>query len=110
MSQLPLTVRQEQLWRYIRSCERSPTYSEMALALYGNVNAKGRVNILISALKERGFVDYIPNRARSIVALDPPASTLSILTAASATTEALLSELYRRGIGVVVLPLHGRIS
>lgn len=101
---LPLTEKQEQLWRYIKSCERSPTYSEMARAVYGSINAKGRINVLVCRLKERGFVDYIPNRARSIVALDPPTRPSSI------TTEALLLELTKRGIDIIMLPLHGRIS
>lgn len=101
---LPLTAKQEQLWRFIKSCERSPSYTEMAMALYGHVHAKGRINNLVCALKERGFVDYIPNRARSIVALEPPA------TAAFMPTTALMLELSRRGVGLVMLPLHGRIS
>lgn len=104
MATLPLTARQEQLWRFIKSCERSPSYTEMAMAIYGHHNAKGRINLLVCALKERGFVDYTPNRARSVVALDPPAHASSVPTAA------LLFELNRRGIGIAMLPLHGRIS
>jgi hypothetical protein len=42
----------------------------MALAIYGRLNAKGRINNMVCALKERGFVDYIPNRPRSIIALE----------------------------------------
>lgn len=101
---LPLTQKQEQLWRYIKSCERSPSYTEMAVALYGHVNAKGRINNLVCALKERGLVHYIPNRARSIVALEPSARVSVI------TTAELAAEIERRGFGIVMLPLHGRIS
>jgi hypothetical protein len=104
MSALPLTQKQEQLWRFIRSCERSPSYTEMSLAVYGKENAKGRINSLVCALKERGFVDYRPNRARTIVALNP-ANRISYIT-----TDALIAELGRRGVGMVMLPLHGRIS
>lgn len=109
MSALALTEKQERLWRFIRSCERSPTYQEMSDAL-GAAAKGGRVCEVVDALEAKGFVRRTRNRARSIVALEPPANTLSVLTAASVTTEALLGELYRRGIGVVVLPLHGRIS
>jgi SOS-response transcriptional repressor LexA len=101
---LPLTAKQEQLWRYIKSCKRSPSYTEMAMALYGHHNAKGRINNLVCALKERGFVDYVPSRARTIVALDPPTKASAI------PTSALLLELTRRGIGLTMLPLQGRIS
>jgi SOS-response transcriptional repressor LexA len=89
---LPLTEKQEQLWRYIKSCERSPSYHEMALELYGRTSAKGRINELIVALKGRGFVDYIPNRARSVVALNPSESL------SKASTVALIAELERRGV------------
>jgi SOS-response transcriptional repressor LexA len=104
MSTLPLTAKQEQLWRFIKSCARSPSYTEMAMALYGHHNAKGRINMLVCALKERGFVDYTPNRRRTIVALDPPA------LASGMPTSALLLELHKRGIDLAMVPFRGRIS
>jgi len=67
---LPLTDRQEQLWRYIKSCERSPTFTEMRLAL--GLDSKSGVHRLVTSLEERGYISRIKNRARSIVALDPP--------------------------------------
>lgn len=99
---LPLTVKQEKLWRFIKSCERSPTYDEMARGM--GLSSRGQINNTVVALKEKGFVDYIPNRARSIVALDPSARVSLI------TTADLAAELARRGFGFVMLPLRGRIS
>lgn len=104
MRTLPLTKKQEQLWRFIKSCKRSPSYAEMATAIYGKSNAKGRINTLVCALKERGLVDFIPNRARTIVALEPGARVSCI------TMTDLIAECSRRGIGLVMIPLHGRIS
>jgi SOS-response transcriptional repressor LexA len=66
---LPLTEKQERLWRYIASCERSPSYEEMARAL--GLKSKSEVNSAVLSLKRRGYVNYIPNKARTIVALDP---------------------------------------
>lgn len=99
---LPLTEKQELVWRYIKSCERSPSYEEMARAL--GFSNKSQLNRLIVTLKEKGFVTYLPNRARSIVALEPSPVASAIPTAA------LIAELDRRGLSVVLLPLHGRIS
>lgn len=84
---LPLTPKQERVWRYLRSCDRSPTYREMERALGVGI---GRMNDVISSLQKRGFVTYVPGRARSIVALDP---TIDL---AAFSTEALEAELARR--------------
>lgn len=66
---MPLTERQEQLWRYIKSCKRSPSYDEMCNAL--GLDSKSAIHRLIEALTERGYVRRIPNRARSVVATEP---------------------------------------
>lgn len=66
---MPLTERQEQLWNYIRSCERSPSFVEMQKAL--GLDSKSGVSRLIKGLQERGYVRRFPNRARSIVAVEP---------------------------------------
>ena len=84
---LPLTAKQERVWRYIRAAERSPSYREMERDLGYNIV---RLNDVIVALKEKGFVTYIPRRARSIVALDPQQDLSSY------PTEALAAELHRR--------------
>jgi DNA-binding MarR family transcriptional regulator len=84
---LPLTPKQERVWRYIRSCERSPTYREMERDLGINI---GRLNDVIVSLKERGFVSFLPRRHRSIVALDPKADLSAF------PTEVLAAEIARR--------------
>lgn len=100
---LPLTERQERLWRYIASCERSPSCSEMALALGDKTRGAG-VARTVEALEAKGYIRRTPGRARSIVALSHS------YLASSITTAELAAELDRRGLGIVMLPLHGRIS
>jgi SOS-response transcriptional repressor LexA len=88
---LPLTEKQEQLWRYIASCERSPSVDEMGAAI--GSKSRGYIHQTIKALEERGYVRRIPNRARSVVAHDPSKPAL-----ANVRTSELLAELERRGI------------
>lgn len=88
MSALPLTEKQERVWLYIKSCDRSPTYEEIAQAL--DYKSRSNLHGTVVSLKERGFVTYKHGRARSIVALDPaPALT-------SFSTSQIVSELARR--------------
>jgi len=82
---LPLTPKQERVWRYLRSCDRSPTYREMERDLRA-----GNLNLTIATLKEKGFVAYVPGRARSLVAVEPG------VTLAAFSTAALEAELKRR--------------
>ena len=84
---LPLTEKQERIWRYIKSCKRSPTYREILRDL--NYTSTGRLNEVIVSLRERGFVDYIPGRARSLVAIEPDAL-------ARFSTNAIAAEMARR--------------
>ena len=83
----PLTKKQEKVWQYIKSCERSPTYREMMEAL-GERSVNG-VFRTVMVLRERGFVTYRPGKVRSIVATDPN-------TLAAFTTSELQAELARR--------------
>jgi len=85
---LPLTEKQEKLWRFIASCPRSPSYEEMRehMKLYG----KSGVHRLLQQLKERGCVDYTPGKARTVVALCPRTVLARI------PTETLQAELARR--------------
>lgn len=95
---LPLTPNQERVWRFIRSCKRSPTYDEMAAALgYKN---RGHLNRLIVALRERGYVTYRPYRPRTLVALDPREDP----SLKDASIEQLMSELVRRGVMLEYVP------
>lgn len=67
---IPLTARQQELLDYLRSCERSPTYTEMRLAL--GLNSKSGIHRLVSALEERGYILRIPNRERAITLVKHP--------------------------------------
>ena len=84
---LPLTPKQESVWRYLRSCKRSPSYDEMERDLG---IGRGGLNRMIVTMREKGFVTYVPNRARSLVALDPKVDLANV------PTEALAAELARR--------------
>ncbi len=84
---LPLTPKQEAVWRYIKACERSPTYREMERDLKCGV---GRLNDVVVGLRARGYVTWKPGKARSLVALDPN------LDLAAVPTEQLEAELARR--------------
>lgn len=88
MKALPLTPKQERIWRYILSCERSPTYAEMASDL--GYRSVGRLNDVVVALRERGYVTYIPGRRRTLVGLNPQVDLEAY------STEALEAELSRR--------------
>lgn len=84
---LPLTAKQERVWRYIASCKRSPSYAEMERDLG---MGRGGLNRSVVVLKEKGYVTFLPNRARSLVALDPHRDLACV------PTEALQAELERR--------------
>ena len=85
---LPLTKTQERLWRFIASCERSPSYDEMAAHM--GICSRGRISLLVRQLKERGYATFIPNRARTIVATKPETNLAGI------PTSVLAAELARR--------------
>lgn len=88
MSTTPLTAKQERIWRYIKSCERSPTYRQVAADL--GLKSVGELHASVLSLKRRGYVTYIPGVARSLVALDP------VSELAGFSTSELASELARR--------------
>jgi SOS-response transcriptional repressor LexA len=90
MATLPLTAKQEQLWRFIQSCERSPSFEEMSLHMYGRTTGKGAIHVLTQELERRGYLRRDPLRARSIVAVVPCVEMSHISTAD------LASELARR--------------
>jgi SOS-response transcriptional repressor LexA len=88
---LPLTPKQEKLWRFIASCERSPSHDEMTAALGGKTRG-AMTHETILALEAKGYVKRTPHLARSIIAIDPSVGLTSVLTSE------LLAELERRGI------------
>lgn len=88
MNTLPLTAKQERIWRYIASCERSPTYNELAEAI--GLKSRGQLHTAVLALKKKGYVTYTPSVARSLVAIDPRQNLAGFSTAD------LAAELARR--------------
>jgi LexA DNA binding domain-containing protein len=90
---LPLTKRQEQLWRYIKSCERSPSYDEMAHALGYSCRGQ-RVYDIVTALHRKGYVRKVQGGSRNIVAIDPNQNVLRDIPTAE-----LSAELARRLAG-----------
>ena len=89
MATLPLTEKQEKLWRFIASCERSPTYSEMCEA--ADTKSIGSIRFMVNLLEKRGLVRRTPGRWRSTVACLPERGTLDAWTDAE-----LIEELERR--------------
>lgn len=86
---LPLTARQEMLWRFIASCKRSPSYDEMAKAL-GYACRGQRIVDMVDALERKGFVRRVAKGARNVVALD------HCVELAAIPTNRLADELARR--------------
>jgi SOS-response transcriptional repressor LexA len=92
---MPLTERQEQLWRFIKGCQRSPSFQEMVDAL--GYKSKSRIHDMLNALERKGYITTIGQgpggyrMARSIVANDGPRPDL-----AGYTTDELADELSRR--------------
>lgn len=89
---LPLTERQEQVWRYIRSCERSPTFEEMRNQF--GLSSRSSVFRIVQCLKAKGYVRHRYGDRRGIVAIDP----LESPSLDRVSTDELLTELVRRGI------------
>ena len=88
---LPLTPQQEKLWRFIMSCERSPTHDEMAKELGYPCRGTLTANI-VNTLERKGYLRRFPGH-RGVVAIDPMHPPMEEIT-----TSALLAELERRGI------------
>jgi Fe2+ or Zn2+ uptake regulation protein len=87
---LPLTEKQERVWRYIKSCERSPSYQELAQAMGHKVRGAA-VYRVVEQLVDKGFVRrgrY--GQTRSLVPLDPR------LDLAGFSTAELAAEIARR--------------
>lgn len=91
----PLTAVQEQALEFIRSCDRSPSYREIASGI-GSAST-GRVFRIVRALERKGFLTRVGGKignksmARSLTVTEGPAPGLS-----DYTTEQLLAELSRR--------------
>lgn len=66
-----LTQRQSEALRFIKSYrithQESPSYQDIMEAL--NITSKSNVNRLVRCLRQRGYIDYLPGHARSIIVL-----------------------------------------
>ena len=66
-----MTKRQFELFEYLKARdargELSPTFREMRDAL--GMRSASSIHYMVKALKERGMIDYIHSRARSITVL-----------------------------------------
>ena len=88
-----LTQQQDQMLSYLRTCEHTPSYREMKEAL--GISSTSRIKLLVDGLKERGFIETMPNRARALRVLEVPRTWDEQLFDYSTAT--LVSELRRRG-------------
>ena len=68
-----LTMRQKEtldfIVFYMSKNNIAPSYREIVAGL--NLKSKARVHHNVSALRERGYIDYSPRRSRSITVLFP---------------------------------------
>lgn len=62
----------EAIERHIEQFKQPPSYREIA-KMFG-FKSTGRVTELLRSLQERGWITFLPNRARSITVLDKPSS------------------------------------
>lgn len=98
-----LTARQAELLAYLRSRSDTPSFEEMKVAL--GIKSKSGVHRLIDALAERGFIERLHYRARSIRVLENPTHGLAPLS--QYPTVLLELELARRAKSQ---PLYSRPS
>lgn len=72
---MSLTPRQRDLLDFIRSYiakhESAPSYDEMAAGI--GLRSKSPISDIIDALVERGAIDRLPNRARTVTLVEQPA-------------------------------------
>ena len=89
-----LTSQQAKLLAYLKSCERTPSYSDMQIAM--GMKSKSGVHHLIDALEERGYIERIPNRARCIRVLEKPRPMGAGDRLDAFDTRTLVDEVHRR--------------
>ncbi len=83
-----LTGKQCELLSYLQSCQRTPSFEEMKVAL--GLKSKSGVHRLVGALEERGFIFRRRNRARAIIVRSGDL--------AGFTNEEIIIELITRGV------------
>lgn len=88
-----LTSKQTELLAFLRKCgDETPSFQEMAWAV--DLKSKSGVHRLMEALIDRGYVERLPGRARSVRILDEPKPLKPL---AQQTSANLAAELRRRG-------------
>lgn len=118
-----LTRKQRDLLVFIHSCLQesgvSPSFEEMREAI--GLRSKSGIHRLVKALKERGFIRHLPNRARALEIIRLPSASAQDKTSFTPMVmdgglESDGADLVRRsaleekGNGSVVLPVMGRIA
>jgi SOS-response transcriptional repressor LexA len=91
----PLTQKQAELLRYLKSRKTCPSFEEMMKAL--GLRSKSGVHRLIEALIERGHIKRLPNRARAIELVEEPHLPDTAILAAL-PIHAIAREIRRRGL------------
>lgn len=96
-----LTTNQANLLDLLRSSERTPSYAEMARAL--GFKSRSMICRIIDALEERGFIERLPGKYRSIRLIEKPEPWTDIdVHLAGVSTKDLIAELRRRDVAVMV--------
>lgn len=62
-----LTQKQQEVYDYLLTCENPPSVREIMIAV--GYKTPSNVKRILDALKERGYINFKPYRARSIVVL-----------------------------------------
>ena len=96
-----LTTNQANLLDLLRSSERTPSYAQMAKAL--GFNSRSMIGRIIDALEERGFVERLPGKYRSIRLIEKPEPWSDVdVHLSGVSTKDLIAELRRRDVAVMV--------
>lgn len=98
-----LTYRQAEALNYLREYIHvndgiAPSYEQISEAL--NLASKSSAHRLIQGLRDRGYVETFPDRARGIRLTDGPKAR----DLASFSTDALIAEMKGRGFSFVGVP------
>ena len=74
MTTFGLTKRQAQILKFIREhmANDAPAPSYQEIANCTGSKSKGDISRILHALKERGHIDFLPGRARSLILIQSP--------------------------------------
>lgn len=89
-----LTGRQAEVYEFVRAASENgvpPSFEEIGIAV--GIRSKSQVHAVMTALKERGHIDWIPNRARSLIVREPVTND----TNRQVEAETLLARWHERG-------------